>query len=450
MSDSMPGFFARIRDFFRNELWSDDYTSITGLRGFVIRLVRIIQLVVRGFREDDLATHAAALTFSSLVSLVPLLTLAFAVLKGFGGGEEASDRLAESIATMPEQFREFVTSMMDIVMRANFRTLGWVGIAVLFITAVQVLSSVEVSFNRVWGVRESRPIWRKFTNYVSITVVVPVLIMTAFAVSASLKNQVVAAHISETAALYRALLAITPLATIWIAFVLLFIFMPNTYVNRRAAAASALLTALLWLGWQRIYISMQVALSRYDAVYGSFAAIPIFLLWLFVCWMLILFGSELAFALQHHFTYHLERIAARASVRSKLTLMVSIVLDAARALRGERTPLNIGEYGQHHRVPIRLLNDLTGLLTRSGYFVERADQPGCFVLARDPASIPVRDVFDLVLNEGLAPASLSPEQVDPAVASVIAGLQRGLEEGLSDLTFATLMDSAPREDKSGS
>ncbi|MCZ7593415.1 MAG: YihY family inner membrane protein [Kiritimatiellae bacterium] len=348
---------------------------------------------------------------------------------------------------MPHQFQEFVNSMMGVVMHANFRTLGWVGVAVLFITAVQVLSSIESSFNHIWGVRESRGIWRKFTNYVSITVVVPILIMTAFAVSASLKHQVVAAHISETTMLYRTLLALTPLATIWVAFFLLFIFMPNTYVNRRAAATSALLTALLWLGWQRIYISMQVALSRYDAVYGSFAAIPIFLLWLSVCWMLILFGSEFAFALQHHVTYHLERIAARASVRAKLTLVVAMVLDAARALRGEIKVLNVGAYAQSHRVPIRLLNDLASLLAKNGLLAERADDPGSYILSRDPHSILVQEILDLVMRDGQAPKSLDVKSVEPAVARVISGLQRGIEQGLDGLSINDLMQERAEGEK---
>ncbi|HMP76510.1 MAG TPA: YihY/virulence factor BrkB family protein [Kiritimatiellia bacterium] len=442
MSDGKPAesLWSRIRHFLGHDAWTAELSSVTGLRSLVIRLLRVAQLVGRGFREDDLAVHAAALTFSTLVSLVPLLTLGFAMLKGFGGGEEASARLAESMAAMPPQFQEFVSSMIDIVLQANFRTLGWVGVAILFVTAVQVLGSIETSFNRVWGVKESRPLWRKFTNYISVTVVVPVLIMTAFAVSASLKNQVVAAHIGETAWLYRTLLGLTPLATVWFALFLLFVFMPNTQVSRQTAGASAFLTALLWLGWQRIYISMQVSLSRYDAVYGTFASVPIFLLWLYVSWMLILLGAEIAFALQHHVTYHMERVASQTSVRAKLTLVVAMVLDAARALRGGRPPLDVGAYAQTHRVPVRLLNDLAALLARGGLLAERADQPGCFLLLRDPSAIRVQDVLDLVLREGSMPDSLKEEQVEAAVAQAVRQFNGGLTQGLSGLTFTDLME----------
>lgn len=424
------------------DTWTAELSSMSGLHRLMVRLVRVGQLVIRGFREDDLPVHAASLTFSTLVSLVPLLTIGFAVLKGFGGGEEASARLSEAIATMPVQFRDFVQQMVDIVLRANFKTLGWVGVAVLFVTVVQVLGSIEASFNRVWGVTSPRTLWRKFTNYVSITVVVPVLVMTAFALSASLKHQVVSTHLQEWAWAYRTLLSLTPLATVWLAFFFLFVFMPNTHVSRRAAASSALISGLLWLAWQKIYISMQVSLSRYDAIYGTFASIPIFLLWLSVCWMIILLGSEIAFALQHHVTYHLERAAGQASVKAKVSLALAAVLDAARALSGGRAVLNVSDYAKEHGVPIRLLNDIVGLLERGGLMAELADHPGAYVLLRSPEHIRVREVVDLLLRDGSGPDRLGLDGLSPQVSGVMKALDGGLESGLADRTFADLLKAA--------
>lgn len=415
---------------------------MSGWHRLIVRFVRVGQLVIRGFREDDLAVHAAALTFATLVSLVPLLTIGFAVLKGFGGGEDASLRLAEAISGMPVQFRDFVQQMVDIVLRANFKTLGWVGVAVLFFTVVQVLGSIEASFNRVWGVAAPRTLWRKFTNYVSIVVVVPVLVMTAFALSATLKNQVVSAQLEEWAWLARTLLRLTPLATVWLAFFFLFVFMPNTHVSRRAAASSALLSALLWLGWQKLYISMQVSLSRYDAIYGTFASIPIFLLWLSVCWMIVLLGSEIAFALQHHVTYHMERSAGQASVQAKVSLAVAAVLEAARALSGGRPVLTVSDYAHQHQVPVRLLNDLVGLLERGGLMAELADQPGAYVLLRGPDHIKVSEVVNLLLHDGSGPERLGLDKLPAAVHAAVGAFAGGMETGLGDRTFADLLKAS--------
>lgn len=439
MNEPTTSKWGQLRRFLLHDAWTTELSSMSGWHRLLVRLVRVVQLVIRGFREDDLSVHAASLTFATLVSLVPLLMIGFAMLKGFGGGEEASARLSELISGMPVQFRDFVQQMVDIVLRANFKTLGWVGVAVLFVTVVQVLSSIETSFNRVWGVAAPRTIWRKFTNYVSIVVVVPVLVMTAFAISATLKNQVVSVHLEQWAWIARTLLRLTPLATVWLAFFFLFVFMPNTHVSRRAAASSALLSALLWLGWQKIYINMQVSLSRYDAIYGTFASIPIFLLWLSVCWMIVLLGSEIAFALQHHVTYHLERSAGQASMQAKVSLAVAAVLEAARALSGGRPVLNVSDYAQQHRVPVRLLNDLVGLLERGGLLAELADQPGAYVLLRAPDRIFVSEVVNLLLRDGSGPEHLGLDKLPSSVSAVLKNLDGGIDAGLAQRTFADLL-----------
>ncbi len=432
----------QLKNFLLHDAWTTELSSMSGWHRLIVRFVRVGQLVIRGFREDDLTVHAASLTFATLVSLVPLLMIGFAMLKGFGGGEEASARMSELISGMPVQFRDFVQQMVDIVLRANFKTLGWVGVAVLFITVVQVLGSIEASFNRVWGVAAPRTLWRKFTNYVSIVVVVPVLVMTAFAITATLKNQVVSVHLEQWAWIARTLLRLTPLATVWLAFFFLFVFMPNTRVSRRAAASSAFLSALLWLGWQKIYINMQVGLSRYDAIYGTFASIPIFLLWLSVCWMIVLLGSEIAFALQHHVTYHLERSAGQASMQAKVSLAVAAVLEAARALSGGRPVLNVSDYAHQHRVPVRLLNDLVGLLERGGLMAELADKPGAYVLLRAPDHIQVSEVVNLLLRDGSGPERLGLDKLPAAVQDVVKTLDGGLVAGLSDRTFADLLKAS--------
>ena len=432
----------QLKNFLLHDAWTTELSSMSGWHRLIVRFVRVGQLVIRGFREDDLTVHAASLTFATLVSLVPLLMIGFAMLKGFGGGEEASARMSELISGMPVQFRDFVQQMVDIVLRANFKTLGWVGVAVLFFTVVQVLGSIEASFNRVWGVAAPRTLWRKFTNYVSIVVVVPVLVMTAFAITATLKNQVVSVHLEQWAWIARTLLRLTPLATVWLAFFFLFVFMPNTRVSRRAAASSAFLSALLWLGWQKIYINMQVGLSRYDAIYGTFASIPIFLLWLSVCWMIVLLGSEIAFALQHHVTYHLERSAGQASMQAKVSLAVAAVLEAARALSGGRPVLNVSDYAHQHRVPVRLLNDLVGLLERGGLMAELADKPGAYVLLRAPDHIQVSEVVNLLLRDGSGPERLGLDKLPAAVQDVVKTLDGGLVAGLSDRTFADLLKAS--------
>lgn len=432
---------SRWRKFLSHDAWTAELSSVSGWRRLGIRFVRVAQLVIKGFRDDDLPVHAAALTFSTLMALVPLLAIAFAVLKGLGADQEARTRLNDLVVGMPDQFTSFIHQILDIVDRTNFVAIGWVGVVVLFVTVVQVLSSVENSFNRVWGVTESRPWLRKFTNYISITVLVPVLIMAAFAISATLQSEAIKHGLSEASAIYRALVRVAPLASVWLAFFLLTTFMPNTHVHRRAAGASALISALLWVSWQKIYISLQVNVAKYNAIYGTFASVPIFLMWLSVCWMIILLGAEIAFALQNHGTFHMERAAAQASLRSRITMGLSILLHAAREFEAGGAGLDVAEYARRERVPVRLVNDLVSIFVRGKLLAERADAPGQFVLLRPPDRIAVPDVVHLVAGDGSAPEALGMARIEPAVESWMTRLDDNLAQTLGAETFSAAKKS---------
>ena len=144
----------KFRRFLLHGVWDTDLDSLSAGRSLPIRIVRIGQLIIKGFNEDDLAIHASALTFVTLMSLVPMMAVAFALLKGFGFGQERIAQLLDWVEAMPPEFQAFVDNVLGIVNTTNFAALGWVGLGVVLFTAVLVLASVEISFNRIWGVRE--------------------------------------------------------------------------------------------------------------------------------------------------------------------------------------------------------------------------------------------------------------------------------------------------------
>ena len=427
----------RSLDFLRHEVWEIELSTVSGLRRWGTWLIRIIHLILKGFREDHLSIHAAALTFSTLMSLVPLLAIAFSVLKGLGAGDEAERRLLEATAV---PIQSFVQQILGIVDKTNFVALGWVGVAVLFFTVVQVLGSIERSFNQVWGVTKARNFWRRFANYTSITVVVPVLLMAAFAISATLSNEHLIQKMGEAAVLYRELLHFTPWFAVWFAFFILFVFMPNTRVERGVAAWGALIAAILWLIWQKIYIHLQVNLAGYNAIYGTFASVPIFLLWLYVGWGIILFGAEVTFAFQNHDTYHMEQMANKASARSKISLALSTVLAAARAFESGCTKFDVALYAHEQRVPIRLVNDVVNVLVKGGYLAQIAEEATAYVLLKPADKINVSDVIDLMIRQGAAPQTVGVSKIDPAVEAIMNDFDNGLRQALAQKTFSELID----------
>ncbi|MFH0880218.1 MAG: YhjD/YihY/BrkB family envelope integrity protein, partial [Lentisphaerota bacterium] len=175
MSEDGGTNWGKVRKLFSHEVWDLDLASLSAERSFLVRVIRVGQLVIRGFKEDDLFVHASALTFVMLTSLVPMLAVVFALLRGFGFGQDQINSLMAWKDSMPTEFQAFVDNVIQIVISTNFSALGWIGVAFVILTAVMVLGSVEVSFNRVWGVTTPRAMIRQVANYTSLLVLVPFL-----------------------------------------------------------------------------------------------------------------------------------------------------------------------------------------------------------------------------------------------------------------------------------
>ena len=407
------------------------------IHAFLIRMVRVIQLVLKGFQEDDLAVHASSLTFVTLMSLVPMLAVAFALLKGFGFRQGEIDKLLAWKDTMPVEFQAFIDQVLNIVNSTNFAAMGCVGLAFVIFTAVLVLGSMEISFNRIWGVTTPRSVFRQAANYIAILVLVPVLIGIAGTMEASLKTS--AFLLPETmGAVVKNLFRLTSLFTSWLAFWFLYVFLPNTKVRLAPGLISGLVAALLWLLWQKAYMSLQFGVARYNAIYGTFASVPIFLAWLYTSWVIVLLGAELAFALQNASTYRMESAADSASAKSKFILIVSVILHAAEALAGGPR-FDTGAYARKHRVPIRLLNEMVRILVSRGLLAETAGQEGCFVLLKAPETIHVRDLVGIVAQEGAQPEALGLTKLDLPVERVLKDLESNLAQSIGDVTIKDLL-----------
>ena len=426
----------------RREIWERELSSMSPVHAFLVRIVRVVQLVLKGFQEDDLAVHASSLTFVTLMSLVPMLAVVFAFLKGFGFGQGEIDKLLEWKDTMPSQFQAFIDQILYIVNSTNFAAMGGVGFAFFIFTAVLVLGSMEVSFNRIWGVTTPRSMIRQAANYIAILFLVPVLIMITGMMEASIKTSVFL--LPETVdAVVKNLFRLTSLFTSWLAFWFLYVFLPNTKVRLAPGLISGLVAALLWLLWQKAYMSLQFGVARYNAIYGTFASVPIFLAWLYTSWVIVLLGAELAFALQNSATFEMESAAESANARSKMILALSILKHAAEAMTGSAPRFDASHYVRKHRVPVRLINELVRLLVREGYLAELSDRQGSYVLVKAPETVRVGDVVETILQSGAKPETLGLMKMEPDVEDVLSKFQRGVEGSLDPLTLKDLLSAAP-------
>ena len=303
-----------ILQFITTDIWRIRLKDIPRARSFFLKLLRIIILAVRGFDEDRCQLRASALTFYSLLSIVPVVAIIFGIAKGFGFQEglekELLDKFSEHQAVLV-QVMEFAKSLLETTKGG---LIAGIGLAVLFWTVIKVLGSIENSFNNVWGVKKSRPWSRKFTDYMSVLLIAPILFILSSSLMVFITSQVTFitekfALLGYFSSLIFFLLKLLPYCIVWILFTFIYIFMPNTKVRFTSGLVGGIVAGTIYQLVQWGYIAFQVGVAKYNAIYGSFAALPLFLVWLQLSWLVVLFGAEICFSHQNVDTLSLIHIS---------------------------------------------------------------------------------------------------------------------------------------------
>ena len=408
------------------------------------RIIRVGHLLFRGYVDDDLTIHASSLTFVTLTSLVPILAVGLALYKGLGMGDEqlAAVSKMDWFLQMPGQWQEFVQKILDIVNATNFSALGGIGLVFFMFTAVLLLANVEKSFNRVWGVDKSRSLLRQIANYTSVLVLVPLLI----GVAGGLKAQIAISRkfFGIDANVWAQSLA--AFAIMWLAIGFLYVFVPNTRVRLRPAFLSSLLTTAIFLGWMRMFTVMQTGVVNYNRIYGAFAAVPVFLLWMYVTWVILLLGAEFTFALQNSDTYQLESAADSASMRSRILVALMILRRAGQSLATGKGFFDTTDFARSNKAPIRLINSVVAMLVGHGYLAQVASHASGYVLVRAPDSIRLRDLIAELMRDGGGHQELEGSfMLDASLQETLAKIESGLRQGYGDLTLADMVSAAPPE-----
>jgi membrane protein len=424
-------------------IWDVELSSLSRMRRLGVNTIRVMHLVFRGFVENECPLHASALTYSSLLAIVPTLALALALLRGLGAADRLEAHILDGVSAMPAQFQEMIGGILGYVRNTNFATLGGVGLAVLIWIVIDVLGRVEMSFNRVWGAASPRSLVRKISDYLSILMVVPVLIIAATTVNATLTSpaidNLVRQWLGPAHFLYSRLLSLMPFLATCVAFTFLYKLMPNTRVNLLPAVISGVAGGSLWIGWQWVYISLQVGINSYNAIYATLAAIPIFLFWLFVSWQIVLLGAEIGFALQNHATYKMEQRAHGASTRSRIMVALSVMSHAAQSMMINVPNFRVAVYAREHRVPVRLINEVVEQLVEAKLLTEVASGDGSYVLLKVPDSIRVLDVINVMIQAGASPQSLGLDQLNLAIRQVLGKEETAAAEALKDFSITDLL-----------
>jgi membrane protein len=434
-------FIERVKKFLhflQHDLWRIDLVHDSKIHAFGVEALRVIHLVLKGVKEDNCRLHAAALTFSTLMALAPFLVILFAIANAIGF-TLAEQKILEAIEQLPPQLQEFITQILDAVGGISPAALGGVS-GVLFLYIIfKLLSGIEESFNQIWGVQSSRAIADKIRNYLSVLVIAPILMLIANAVSGALTAY--SSRIEWLGPIVKMLLQIAPVLILSFGFVAVFVFLPNTKVAFRAAVTGALTSATIVIVLQIFIISFGKAMFSSDkyAVYGSFASIPIFLFWLNLNWTILLFGAELAFAIQNRDTYAEEQAAVRASMVSKLWVAYSLMQEAVRVFQGSESVFRTGAYARANNIPIRLMNEVVEVLSRANLIgAVVAEGQDAYALLQAPENVSAKKIFDLMITDGSSPKDLGLAE-DLVTDEVLNAADLGLDGTLDPITLRRFM-----------
>ncbi|WP_416865009.1 MAG: YihY/virulence factor BrkB family protein [Imperialibacter sp.] len=349
----------KITQFIEVDIWRIKLDSIPWGRSFLYRQIRVLVLAGKGFVRDEVGVKSSALTYFTLLSIVPVIALAFGISKGFGFDIQSTiTRLLAGQEDLTKYAFDAAENMLD---NAKGGVVAGVGLVVLLYTVLRLLNSIEETFNDIWEIKKQRSLQRKISEYTAILLISPILVFFSSSLTVLASSEV--GKLTEQiellnlfAPLILFLLKFLPYTLIWLLLILLYLIMPNTGVKIKSAMIAGIVagTAFQLLQWG--YIEFQVGVSKYNYIYGSLAALPLFLIWAQSSWMIVLFGAELSFAHQNAARYEFSNETLQPSTRHKEFIALLIVrLLILRFKKGE-PGLTVGEITDRLLVPFRFAN----------------------------------------------------------------------------------------------
>ncbi len=416
----------RFRLFLAETLWRLDLGGRPWWQRLMLRPLRFALLTVRAYLRDGTLLHASALTYITMLAIVPVLTLGLTSLKAFGAGELAEAKIMENIelvagrladpaapagaATEAGQAAEALRGLCQTVFRQidsiNFAKIGAVGAVALIFMVIGVLGRIENSFNAIWGVTKARPIWRKFTDYLSVIIVAPLLVLAATSLPVLESVARAMPDLWGLRGFVEGLGVINHLVPVLggtLLFAFLFGFLPNTRVRLPSCFLGAVLTTVVLMLFFRLCMVLQVGIANNSRLYGSLVALPILLFWIYSSWQIVLLGAEVCYVHQHRGELLRESAFTHPSERDLIVLALALVLWAAKCVEEEGGALSTERFADTFALPGRDVARVAAILERNRILLpvaaEGGGQPSGYVLSRCATRLTVADVINACLDD---------------------------------------------------
>ena len=410
-----------------------ELSELTRLKRWIHTSLKIAVMVGRDSFQNLVKLEAMALAFKTLLSLAPLLAVIFSILKGLGVHNRVEPALAEALAPLGDKGQEITAHLIGFVDKMKAGALGSIGLVTLFVTVLSLMGTIEESFNRIWRVKASRKLSRKFSDYLSALLVGPVLVFAAVTITATLQNNTIVQALVSLQALgtvILVLLKLVPYLTLWGAFTFVYIFIPNTPVKVQSALVGGFVAAVLWqtVGWG--FTVFVASSTQYYAIYSSFAILLLFLLWLHVSWVIVLLGAQVSYAHQHIHFFEGDRQLLAQSPAGREKLALHLMLLIGRKFYHGLDPMSVAELANQLRLPAGVVKEFMDMFTQTKLVLPLAIED-TFVLGRDPEMISIKEILDCVRNAGKKiKTQVDRSKEENEVNSLLADLDQSLVKTL--------------------
>jgi membrane protein len=378
----MQKLYIKIRNiikFLTTDIWKIRLTDLPSKKAFVIKLQRIVILTIRNFKNDNCGLRASALTFYTLLSFVPIVAILFGLFKGFGLQQQLEKIIIENFQEHQAVMAQVIDYSNKLLANTQGGIIAGIGLVLLLWSVVKLLNSVEDTLNDIWKILYPRSFIRKFSNYLSILFLAPLALIVSSGATLFVKLQL--ETLSEKfqilgilAAIISIILQFLPYVVSWSLFLLMYIIMPNVKVKFKTAFYAAVIAGSIYQVTQYLFVTFQVGVASYNAIYGSFAVLPLFLFWIQISWIIFLFGAEISFALQNISHYEFEADSKNISIKQKNIISLAIAHLVIRNFKEGETALTEEEIAFELGIPILLTKTIISEFIETKLFIRVASE----------------------------------------------------------------------------
>ena len=430
--------------FIEVDIWKIRLADLPKSKSTLYHNLRIAIITVKDFIDDNCPLKASALTYLSILSIVPVAAALFGIAKGFGLEIDLQKELANILAGQEMVVNETFKYAQNMLDSARGGVIAGISLGFLFYTVIRLFHNIEMAFNDIWAIKKQRSLVRKVTDYLAIVIVSPILLVVSSSMTVYISTQLdtlvqrfeVLDHILP---LIQFGLRLVPLILICLMFSLFFVIMPFTRVKLKSALFAGIITGIAFQLLQYAYIEFQVGVSRYNAIYGSLAALPLFFIWVQLSWTIVLFGAEFAFAHQNANRYYFEDGKTKLSPSRRRMLALLVMTAIVKNFERGEQPLTDIQIADRIGVPVRFVILLISELKEAGLILETdVDDEEGYLPSIDIHKISIHYVIDKLEKQGLNKLSIGELEEVKNLEDALSQFQQAAKESTSNKLLVNL------------